>query len=74
MGSHSGYIRTTKEIGPESEAISSCRARAIMTDQRRPRVGIIGAGVSGVLAAAHLIETSVDVTVFERLSELGGVW
>jgi cation diffusion facilitator CzcD-associated flavoprotein CzcO len=45
-----------------------------MTDQRRPRVGIIGAGVSGVLAAAHLIETSVDVTVFERLSEPGGVW
>jgi MFS transporter, ACS family, pantothenate transporter len=38
------------------------------------RVGVIGAGISGVVAAAHLIEEGLDVTVFERSDAAGGVW
>ncbi|OCK87034.1 FAD dependent oxidoreductase [Cenococcum geophilum 1.58] len=43
-----------------------------MAEQRPLRVGIIGAGVSGIVTAAHLIEVGVDVTVLERLSKPGG--
>lgn len=38
------------------------------------RVGVVGAGVSGVAAAAHLKRAGLDVTVFERSSVAGGVW
>lgn len=38
------------------------------------RVGVIGAGVSGVVTAAHLLAEGLDVTVFERAPVAGGVW
>ncbi|EXJ92623.1 hypothetical protein A1O3_01175 [Capronia epimyces CBS 606.96] len=38
------------------------------------RVAVIGAGVSGVSTAAHLIAEGLDVTVFERAPVSGGVW
>lgn len=38
------------------------------------RVAVIGAGVSGLAAARHLIDCGLDVTVFERSSKAGGVW
>ncbi|KAK7220012.1 hypothetical protein V2G26_008015 [Clonostachys chloroleuca] len=38
------------------------------------RVGVIGAGVSGVVTAAHLLSEGLDVTVFERAPVAGGVW
>ncbi|PVI00294.1 dimethylaniline monooxygenase [Periconia macrospinosa] len=34
---------------------------------------VIGAGISGVVAAAHLLKEGLDVTVFERSSVAGGV-
>lgn len=37
-------------------------------------VAIIGAGVSGVAAAAHLKASGLEVTVFERSKTSGGVW
>lgn len=37
-------------------------------------VGIIGAGVSGVVAAAHLKAAGLKITVFERAAVSGGVW
>ena len=37
-------------------------------------VAVIGAGTSGVSAAAHLIRHGLSVTVFERSSIAGGVW
>ncbi|KAI9713231.1 MAG: hypothetical protein M1820_001217 [Bogoriella megaspora] len=40
----------------------------------RPRVAVIGAGVSGVVTAAHLIRAGLDVSVFERSSHTGGIW
>ena len=38
------------------------------------RVGVVGAGISGVLAAGHLLATGIEVTVFERNETPGGVW
>ncbi|CAI7656041.1 unnamed protein product [Penicillium glandicola] len=38
------------------------------------RVAVIGAGISGVVTAGHLLATGIDVTVFERNNAAGGVW
>lgn len=38
------------------------------------RVAVIGAGVSGVSATAHLKAAGLNVTLFERTSTSGGVW
>ncbi|PCH04142.1 Flavin monooxygenase FMO [Penicillium occitanis (nom. inval.)] len=37
-------------------------------------VAVIGAGISGVVTAAHLLNAGLEVTVFERNKEAGGVW
>ena len=37
-------------------------------------VGIIGAGVAGLATARSLLAAGIDCTLFERSSELGGVW
>ena len=38
------------------------------------KVGIVGAGVSGIVAGAHIGKAGIDYTVFERSSTPGGVW
>lgn len=38
------------------------------------KVAVIGAGISGVVSAAHLLAAGVRVTVFERNKAAGGVW
>ncbi|RAK99928.1 putative FAD dependent oxidoreductase [Aspergillus ibericus CBS 121593] len=42
--------------------------------RRIQRVAVIGAGISGVVSAAHLLVQGIDVTVFERNHAAGGVW
>ena len=37
-------------------------------------VAVIGAGISGVCATAHLLKQGLDVKLFERSSIAGGVW
>ncbi|KAI1171354.1 hypothetical protein F4777DRAFT_565738 [Nemania sp. FL0916] len=37
-------------------------------------VAVVGAGISGVVSAAHLINEGLEVTVFERTGVIGGVW
>lgn len=37
-------------------------------------VAVVGAGISGVSAAAHLLRHGFDVVVFERSNLAGGVW
>ncbi|KAK4177271.1 hypothetical protein QBC36DRAFT_310301 [Triangularia setosa] len=37
-------------------------------------VAVIGAGISGVCTAAHLLRQCLSVTVFERSNIAGGVW
>lgn len=51
------------------------------TSSRPRRIAIIGAGISGIATAAHLLRHNVEnapplfeVTVFERSSFVGGVW
>ncbi|KAF7563922.1 hypothetical protein G7046_g185 [Stylonectria norvegica] len=38
------------------------------------KVAVIGAGVSGICTAAHLLNNGADVTVFERSGVSSGVW
>ncbi|KAH7476826.1 hypothetical protein PRIC2_000698 [Phytophthora ramorum] len=38
------------------------------------RVGIIGGGAAGIIAAKSLKEAGHDVAVFEKSSHLGGIW
>jgi len=38
------------------------------------RVGVIGAGVSGLLIAKQLRDRGIEVVVFERLTDVGGCW
>lgn len=45
-----------------------------MTDPPINRVAVIGAGISGVVSAAHLLAAGLEVTVFERSPAAGGVW
>lgn len=42
----------------------------------RPRIAVIGAGLTGVSAASHCVGHGFDVTIFEAGSEtnLGGIW
>ena len=42
----------------------------------RPRVAIVGAGLTGVSGAAHCVGHGFDVTIFEAGDEkyLGGIW
>jgi 4-hydroxyacetophenone monooxygenase len=42
--------------------------------RRDVRVGIVGAGPSGLLAAKKLREMSIPFTIFERQAEVGGTW
>jgi cation diffusion facilitator CzcD-associated flavoprotein CzcO len=37
-------------------------------------VAVIGAGISGVSATAHLKASGLQVTLFERTGKSGGVW
>ena len=43
---------------------------------RRPKIAVIGAGITGVTSAAHCVGHGFDVVIFEAGSEknLGGIW
>lgn len=45
-------------------------------ESRKPRIGIIGAGVSGISVAAHISELGYDCCIFDAGGEdsLGGIW
>ncbi|KAL4984229.1 hypothetical protein BDW68DRAFT_180841 [Aspergillus falconensis] len=43
-----------------------------MTRPQIRRVAVIGAGISGVVSAAHLLQAGLDVTAFERSHAAGG--
>lgn len=47
------------------------------TQLRRPRIAIIGAGLTGVSAASHCVGHGFEVKIFESRSKgkgLGGIW
>jgi protoporphyrinogen oxidase len=39
----------------------------------RPRIGIVGGGITGITAAYRLQQAGADVTIFEASNELGGL-
>jgi NADPH-dependent glutamate synthase beta subunit-like oxidoreductase len=43
---------------------------------RRPRIAVVGAGLTGVASAAHCAGHGFDVTIFEAgpREQLGGIW
>lgn len=43
-------------------------------DAEKPRSAVIGAGMSGILAAIRLREAGHDVVVFEKADRVGGTW
>src|SRR5689334_13159036 len=45
-----------------------------MLEVRPVRVGIIGAGMSGLFLAHHLAEAGIDYTIFEKRAGVGGTW
>jgi dimethylaniline monooxygenase (N-oxide forming) len=45
-----------------------------MQSQTGTRVAIIGAGISGISAAAILQKNGYDVVIFEKSEKLGGIW
>lgn len=38
------------------------------------KVAVIGAGITGISSAAHLIGIGFEVTIFEESSDVGGIW
>ncbi|MAG30510.1 MAG: monooxygenase [Deltaproteobacteria bacterium] len=45
-----------------------------MSSGKEPRFAVIGAGMSGILAAVKLREAGLDYTVFEKADKVGGTW
>ena len=45
-----------------------------MTDREAVRVGVVGAGVSGIAAVHALRRQGVSATAIERTSSIGGLW
>jgi cation diffusion facilitator CzcD-associated flavoprotein CzcO len=37
-------------------------------------VAVIGAGLSGIVSAVHLLRAGLDIVVFERADGVGGTW
>ena len=57
------------------DAVERSTGQTVDTGSRSLRVAIIGAGMSGILAAIRLRETGVrDITIFEKADRLGGTW
>jgi 4-hydroxyacetophenone monooxygenase len=42
--------------------------------ERSFRVGIVGAGVSGIIIATNLLKLGIEFVIFERAQEVGGTW
>jgi len=45
-----------------------------MKGERGDRVGVIGAGIAGLVTAKVLRDDGFDMIVFEKESVIGGVW
>ena len=60
--------------GPDDDLRAPAWSAADVAPGRPFRVAVIGAGMSGLLAAYRLRQAGLDVVVFERNSEVGGTW
>ncbi len=58
----------------EEEMGSSSKVNNEMLEVQKPKVCVVGAGMSGLVSAKTCLESGFDVTVFESRGTLGGVW
>ena len=56
------------------EHVSNTTGAIPVTTEPAQRVGIIGAGIAGLVTAKIFLENGFDVLVFEKEATLGGVW
>ncbi len=69
-----------EEIPPEYERVMREEMGLVVPEPPQPlhtsdfRVAIIGAGISGIIAAVRLRELGVPFVILERNQEVGGVW
>lgn len=72
-GWHGVYM--LEGILPEARAVLDTFADAMAARLTRLRVGIVGAGMSGLCMATRLRDAGYDdVVIYEKASELGGTW
>jgi 4-hydroxyacetophenone monooxygenase len=62
------------ELGLPSDTDAPGWTKASLAPDRDFRVAVIGAGMSGLAVAYRLLQAGIDFTVFERNSDVGGVW
>src|SRR5690606_8938379 len=62
------------QLGLDSEDAAPAWHKSAVAPDRRFRVVIIGAGMSGLAAAHHLRGAGIPFVVLERNDEVGGVW
>jgi 4-hydroxyacetophenone monooxygenase len=73
-------ICMAEEIPPEYERVMREEMGLVLPEPPEPlhandfRVAIIGAGISGIIAAVRLRELGVPFVMLERNQEVGGVW
>ena len=73
-------ICMAEEIPPEYERLMREEMGLVPPEPPEPlhandfRVAIIGAGISGIIAAVRLRELGVPFVILERNQEVGGVW
>ena len=64
-----------EELGdPSADLRAPAWTAAELAPDREFRVAVIGAGMSGLLAAHRLHQVGVDVVVFEKNADVGGTW
>lgn len=63
------FTRTTKQ----GEAFLAKERQAYTKNKMKEKVAIIGSGPSGLTCAFHLARIGYNVTVYEALSEIGGI-
>ena len=67
------YIHLTSEVAMASSYQAQNRDDSIRLEKVETVV-IIGAGMSGIVSAAHLLRMGISVTILERADNVGGVW
>ncbi len=64
-----------EELGdPPADLRAPSWTAAEIAPDRAVRVAVIGAGMSGLLAAHRLRQAGIDVVVFEKNADVGGTW
>jgi 4-hydroxyacetophenone monooxygenase len=63
-----------QELGVPEDAGAPGWTVAEVAPGRRASAVVVGAGMSGLVAAHRLLQAGIDVTVVERNPDVGGVW